>query len=233
MVVNEGCAIRVNRREVVLPLLVANVNHALARKELSVTAIAGRHNTVKHIHSASDTLQDVYRCADTHQIARLILWQHCIHNLNHRVHHLRRLSYGQTANGVTVGVVLQHILRRLGAQVGVTATLHNREERLIVAILRLGLVILIEASVKPSLGQGQRLGGILLRSVTRRALIKGHHNIGTDGALGIYHAFGRKEVARAVNMRLEVATLLLQLATRRKREDLKASTIGQHRPLPR
>ena len=39
-------------------------------------------------------------------------------------------------------------------------------------------------------------------------------------------------MARAVDMRLKMATLLLQFATRCKREDLKTSAIRKHRLVP-
>ena len=94
-------------------------------------------------------------------------------------------------------------------------------------------MVLVEATVEPTLGQSQRLCGILLRSITRRALVESHHNVGTDGTLGVDDALGGEEVARSVDMRLEVATLLLQLATRRKRKDLETTAVGEHRLIPR
>src|SRR6478735_361168 len=50
--------------------------------------------------------------------------------------------------------------------------------------------------------------------------------------LDIHGAFGRKEMFRTVYMGAERYPLLADLAQRRKRHHLKASGIGQDRPLP-
>ena len=230
--VYEGWTVRVDWRKVVLPLLVADVDDTLARKELSVATIASRHHAVEHIDTTRNSLQDIYRSTHAHQVARLILWQYRIHNLNHRIHHLRRLTHSQTTNSIAIGVILQDILRRLGAKIWIATALHDWEQRLIVSVLRLGLVVLVETAIEPTLGQSQRLGSILLRSIARRTLVECHHNVGANGTLGVDYILGRKEVARTIDVRLEVATLLLQLTARRKREDLETTAIGKHRLVP-
>ena len=40
---------------------------------MAIAAIAGRHDTVKHIDAPADRLDDIFRCAHTHQIMWLVL----------------------------------------------------------------------------------------------------------------------------------------------------------------
>ena len=72
-----------------------------------------------------------------------------------------------------------------------------------------------------------------MRSIAWGALVEGHHNICTDGALSVDDALGGEEVARTVDVRLEVATLLLELAACCQRKYLKATTVGKHGLCPR
>ena len=89
-----------------------------------------------------------------------------------------------------------------------------------------------ETAVQPPLRQRQRLGRIVARGIPRRALVEGHHYVGADRTFGVDHILGREQMARAVYVRTEVASLLLELAALRQREDLKAAAVGEHRPLP-
>ena len=60
LMIHEGCSVRVYRRKIVLPLLVADIDCTLTRKQLPVTTIAGRHYAIEHINTSRNTLQDVY-----------------------------------------------------------------------------------------------------------------------------------------------------------------------------
>ena len=62
-----------NRAVIGLVLGIHNVQDAVMREQMTVTRVAGRHNAVEEINAASDTFNNVARCADTHQVARLIL----------------------------------------------------------------------------------------------------------------------------------------------------------------
>ena len=99
-------------------------------------------------------------------------------------------------------------------------------------VFRCGARILLETAVEPPLGQRERLGSIIARSISRRTLVECHHYVGTYRALGIYHALGRKYMARTVDMRLKMAAVLFEFAARRERKYLKAAAVGQHRTVP-
>lgn len=57
-----------------------------------------------------------------------------------------------------------------------------------------------EAAFQPALGEKQRLHS---RAASRRVLVECHHDIGSDGALGVDDVFGGEEVARAVVLELK------------------------------
>ncbi len=72
-------------------------------KEHRIAAVAGWHYAVEHINTTLDCLEQVLGSSYAHQVARLVLWQNLIHHLDHFVHHLGRLAYGKTADGISVG----------------------------------------------------------------------------------------------------------------------------------
>ena len=117
-------------------------------------------------------------------------------------------------------------------EVGVCASLYDGEQRLVVAVFGLGLMVAVEAAIQPSLGQRQRFGRVFARGVARGAFVESHHDVGADRALGVHDAFGGEEVFRTVDMRPEMASLLLELAASCEREDLEAAAVGEHRPFP-
>lgn len=61
----------------------------------------------------------------------------------------------------------------------------------------------------------------------RGALVKGHHNVGTDDALGVDHVFGSEEVLAAVDVGAEADALPGELADTSEGEDLEASGVGE------
>ena len=50
-------------------------------------------------------------------------------------------------------------------EVGVCASLYDGEQRLVVAVFGLGLMVAVEAAIQPSLGQRQRFGRVFARGV--------------------------------------------------------------------
>ena len=91
-------AIRIDRREVVLPLLVAHVHGSLIGEEHGVATISGGHDTIEHVDATLDGLEDVLWGAYPHQVTGTVLGQNLIDDLDHVVHHLCGLSYSQSAN---------------------------------------------------------------------------------------------------------------------------------------
>ncbi len=228
-----GCrAVGVDGCEVGFPLLVAEVHDAFGGEEHGVAAVAGGHDAVKHVHAPFYAFEQIGRCAHSHEVAGAVLGKDVVDHFYHLVHHFGWFAHGQSAYGVAVGPFLGHELCRLASQVGVGASLHDGEETLVVAILGLGLVESLPAAVQPAVGQSQALLGIVVVAGARGTLVEGHHDVGSDAALDVHHAFGREEVARAVDVTLEVAALLLQLAYAREGEDLESARVSEHGAVP-
>ncbi len=95
-----------------------------------------------------------------------------------------------------------------------------------------GLRVTVEATVEPPLGEVERTGGILAGSVAGRALVERHHDVGADGTLGVDDALGSEQMPGPVDMRPEVAPLLLELTACGERKDLEPAAVGEHGPLP-
>ncbi len=81
---------------------VAQIDLAQPRKRHAVTAVPGRHHAIEHVDAARHRLQQIFRRADAHQIARAIRRQHRRGLLDHRQHHRLRLADRQAADGIAV-----------------------------------------------------------------------------------------------------------------------------------
>ena len=57
LLVDEGRTLGINGAELLRPLRVADIDRAVAREELAVTPVTGRHDAVEHIDSAGNVLQ--------------------------------------------------------------------------------------------------------------------------------------------------------------------------------
>ncbi len=91
-------------------------------------------------------------CTHAHQISRLVLWQDFVHYFYHLIHHLGRLSYGKSADGISVSSLVGNIFGCFAAQVREGAALNDREEALLVAVEGLGFVEPLDAAGLASAG---------------------------------------------------------------------------------
>ena len=71
-VVDRCRAFRIDGREVVRPFGVAEIDNALPGEDLSVAAVARRHDAVEHIDTAFDAFENVHRRTHAHQVARAV-----------------------------------------------------------------------------------------------------------------------------------------------------------------
>ena len=173
-------------------------------------------------------LKDVLRGTHTHEIAGTILRQDLVDYFNHLVHHLRRFSHSQSSDTDTATVIqlAEHVDHMLGcvlAQILIGAALHNGEEGLPVAVEGFCGVEPLDAAFQPALGQPEALLGIVVVAISRRALVEGHHDVGSNDALGVHHVLRGEYVLRTVDMAAELTSLLTQFTDASQREDLKAA----------
>ena len=104
------------------------------------------------------------------------------------------------------------MLGSLLSQVFISAALHDGEQTLVVAVERFRLVEALHATLQPALGQPQGVFCILVIALTRGALVEGHHDVGTNDALGVHHVLGGKNMLRTIDMTTELTTLLGEFA---------------------
>ena len=140
------------------------------------------------------------------RLTGLVLGQDGMQQFKHLVHLFRGLSDGQATDGVAFPVERQGVFGRPQAQVGIDAALDDGEEGLAVAVKGFGLVEVPDTSFEPALGEAQRLFGIAVVRIAGTALVQRHHDVGPDDALGIDIVFGREDVPRPVDVRLEDTT---------------------------
>ncbi len=179
-----------------------------------------------------DGVQNVLRSSYTHEIAWLVLGQNPVDHLYHFVHHLRRFTYGKSADGIAVGSLVRNKLRSLLSQVFVRATLNDGEQTLVVSIERFRFSATLDAAVQPSLRQFEAVLGIAVIALSWGAFVEGHHDVGADDALGVHDVLRREEMLRPVDMRPELASLFLQFPYAGKRKHLKAAAVRQDGAVP-
>ena len=100
LLVDEGRALGIDGAELLRPLRVADIDRAVAREELSVAPVTGRHDAVEHIDTTRNVLQQVDRRTNAHQVAGLVLGEDAIGQLDHLVHLLRGLTDGKATDGI-------------------------------------------------------------------------------------------------------------------------------------
>ena len=224
--------VRVDRREVHLPLLVSQVHGTFVSEEHSVATITSRHHAVEHVDTTLYAFEDILWSAHTHEVARLVFWQYLVYHLYHLVHYLGRFAHGKSANGITISTLVCNELSSFLTKVFECTSLNNREQALSMTIKRFGFVESLEATVEPTLSHHQALLGILIVALARRTLVESHHDVGTNDALSIHNILRSEDMLRAIDMRTEFATLLTKLSDACEREHLETTTICEDRAIP-
>ena len=232
VVVHKTGAAGVQFGEVILPLLVAQVHHAILRKDHTIATITGWHDAVEHIHAAFDTLQDIPWCTYTHEVARFVLRQNIVDHLNHGVHIFGRFAYSQSANSITIAVKITQAFCGILTQVGIYATLYDREEVLLVALEVGGIIKALDTTVEPAMGALHGLLCVLAVGGTRATLVKCHDDVGTNLALDIHDVLGGKHQFTSIYMRRELHALFGHFADIGQGEDLEATRVGENRACP-
>ena len=189
-----------DRRVVVFPFLVAHVHDTVFGKEHAVSSVAGRHYTVEHVDTAFNAFQNIYRSPDSHEVARTVGRKYLIDYFNHFVHLFSRFAYCQSADCVSIGIFRCDVFCRAAAQVRINATLYDREERLLVTVLRFRFVETGDTAVQPAVSQFHRFLRIIIIGSSGSTFIESHHDIGTDGTFDIHYTFRCEHVFGTVNM---------------------------------
>ena len=225
----------IQRLVIQLILGVVEVADTIPREDMTVAGIARRHDTVKEIHTAPDRLDDIGRCADTHQITRFVLRRIRNNLIQNVIHHFRGLSDSQTADGVARQIQLGNRLHVFDAEVVICAALIDAEQHLMRIDRIRQAVQAIQLRLTAVQPAGRALAGcldVLVRRGILTALVKCHRNIRAEIALDAHALFRSHEDFASVDMGGEVHALLLDSAQRGQREHLKSAAVGQDRSIP-
>ena len=98
--------------------------------DMSVTAVSGRINAVKEIHATVDGLQNIQRCADAHQIDRLLLRKIRNDLIQNMIHLLMCLTDCKSADCVAIQIHLPDLLCVLNTDIRINRTLIDSEQQL-------------------------------------------------------------------------------------------------------
>ena len=169
------------------------------REQMTVARVPGRHDAVEEVDAASNTLDDVARCADAHQIARLVLRRVRQDDIKNMVHDLGAFADGQTADRVARQIKFGDRLHVLDAQVIIGAALIDAEQQLMridgirqaVKTVELGL-----AALEPARRAVDGVLDVLARRRVFDALIKRHGDIRAEIGLDAHALLGPMKILR-------------------------------------
>ena len=230
-------AAQVERAVVVAVAAVADLDVALGREQPAVARVAGRHHAVEHVDAGLDAVEQVFRRAHAHQVARLVGRQPWCGVAQHAQHLGLGLAHRQAADRVAVEADVGQAGCRLVAQRLEHPTLHDAEQRIRV----FQPVECVAAAARPAQRQPHRVGRFALggwpgrlaaADHIRRALVEDHRDVRVQHALDAHRLLGRQQQLVAIDRRGEAHAVLGDLAQRAQREHLEAAGVGQDRPIP-
>ena len=228
----ERRAVGVERRKIVFPLLVFEVDSAFRSENHTIPAVSGGHHAVKHIYAPRHTFYNIGGSADAHQVTRLVFGQDVVDYLYHFVHHLHGFANGKPADGVAVHTLRRDKLRRLFPQILIDTALYDWEIRLRMSVQWVGFLKMLYAPCEPLVRDVERLGGVFVGARVGGALVESHHNVAADGALDVNYVFRREEVLAAVDVGAESNALVGDFPIFGKRKHLESAAVGKYRPVP-
>ena len=102
---------------------VEQIQFAVIGINMSMPAISGRIDTIKKIHPALYRFQNILRCANPHQIRRLIPGKVRHHRLDHAVHFFVCLPHRQSADGIPVQIHFGNLFGMIDTDVRINCSL--------------------------------------------------------------------------------------------------------------
>ena len=193
------------------------------------------HYAVEEVHAEVNRLENVARCADPHQVARLIGGHIRFYRVDDAVHLLGFLADRQTADGVTVAVQFRDLLHMTDTQILISSALIDPEQHLVAVdggIHGIQSCHFRLTAHQPTVGTRDAVLDILIRGRVLDALVERHGNGGREVRLDLHTFFRPHEDALAVDMGLEVDPLLFDFPQSCEGKDLKPAAIGEDGAIP-
>lgn len=163
-----------------------------------MTTYTCRENTVKHIDSASNPLDDILRSANSHEIVWLILWEGRFENIEDTIHIWFPFSDRESTDSDTWSIERCYICGRFSSQIFINNPLNDSEKVLRIESCLLAFFFIFEplffASQGPAMSPFHRLFCILMGRTSWRTLIERHDDIGTQVTLHIKDGFRREKM---------------------------------------
>ena len=212
---------------------VAQFQIAKASEQCAVARIACGHDAVKHVHTLRHTFHQIFRCANAHQIARLVRGQtvRCVrHDAQHFVF---GFAHTHAAHGIAGKIHIHQCIERLLAQAFIHTALHNAKQSVRVFQTR-KLCLAAFGPTQTHLHRRARFGlrGEVTFGFVRRAFIELHHDVAVQGGLNLHAHLRRHEQLVAIHRRRKGHPFFCDLAHRTQRPHLKTTTVGQDRFVP-
>ena len=187
-----------------------------------------RQHAVEHVDPARDHLQDPFRIADAHEVARLVGRQQRRRPADDIEHLVPVLTDREAAEGVAVEVEGDDLCDRPASQLRVGAALRDAEDELPRCVCRIAL------AGRPERGEVHRPLESAPVDAGRRADVQAHGDVGAEMALDAGDELRREPLRGAVVYRSERDAVVVDGDQRvAEGEHLKAARVGEERAVPR
>ena len=113
------------RLRITLVAQVSQFQLALIRERGGIATISSRHYAIEHVDASPNTLQQILRRADSHQVARPIFRQQRARMVQRCVHFGRRFPNAEPSNGVTRKIEIDQALSRFFAEIFIQTALND------------------------------------------------------------------------------------------------------------
>ena len=219
---------RIERRVVFLVAGISNAQVAETCEEMAVAGVSRRHDAVEHVDAGADAVDQVFRRADAHQVARLVGRQAVRRVRDDALHLGLRLADADTTDRIAGQAELGQGRHRFLAQGLEHAALDDAEQRVRVLQAR-ELVARAARPAQAHLHRGAHrvFAGDPAFDLVGGALVELHHDVAVEYPLDLHAHLGCEEQLVAVDRRGEGDALLAHLRIGAERPDLKAAAVGE------
>ena len=220
-------AVRVDRLRVAREPRVAEIEAALRRERAAGAGRPRRQDAVEHVDPRLDDLEDPFRVADPHEVARLLGRHQRRCPVRHLEHRSAVLADRQAADRVAVEVELGDLLGRAAPELRVDAALGDAEAQLAVRARRMPL------PRRPLRRPAHRLGKLARGDVGRGNLVEAHRDVAAEVCLDLRGELRREaRLAPVVHVAERDAVVVDARDRVAQREHLEAAGVGEDRLRP-
>ena len=211
----------VNRTLIARKSCIHQVESSFGRESRVMARKAGRQDTIEDVDAAQHAVDQIFRRANSHQVARFVFGQIRLHHIQHGVHLLLGLAHGESADGDAGRIERSDEFSGSNSKVRLNAALDDPKESLVAASLG------FEANFRPAMSPFHGELAVLM-VVGVGAFVESHDDVRAEVLLNSNGSLRREAMCRAVDVTLEGHAFIVYLAGLRKREDLEAARIGEH-----